>query len=104
MKDYMLRECTSNIVYDTKTHKKIIEYIRDNIITDPDEFIESEEEINRVAAKEENIKLYRFIQEIEDMDSLQILNDDIIELKKVLTDNIIRELEFYDVLSCNGQL
>lgn len=41
----------SNIVYDTNTHKKIIEYIRDNIITDPDEFIESEEEINRVAAK-----------------------------------------------------
>lgn len=74
----------SNIVYDTNTHKKIIEYIRDNIITDPDEFIESEEEINRVAAKEENIKLYRFIQEIEDMDSLQILNDDINELKKYL--------------------
>ena len=103
MKD-MLRECNSNIVYDTKTHKKIIEYIRDNIITDPDEFIESEEEISRVAAKEENIKLYRFIQEIEDMDSLQILNDDINELKKVLTDNIILELEFHEVLSCNGQL
>lgn len=85
----------SNIVYDTNTHKKIIEYIRDNIITDPDEFIESEEEINRVAAKEENIKLYRFIQEIEDMDSLQILNDDINELKKVLTDNILLELEFH---------
>ena len=100
----MLRECNSNIVYDTKTHKKIIEYIRDNIITDPDEFIESEEEISRVAAKEENIKLYRFIQEIEDMDSLQILNDDINELKKVLTDNIILELEFHEVLSCNGQL
>lgn len=94
----------SNIVYDTNTHKKIIEYIRDNIITDPDEFIESEEEINRVAAKEENIKLYRFIQEIEDMDSLQILNDDINELKKVLTDNILLELEFHGVLSCNGQL
>ena len=100
----MLRECNSNIVYDTNTNKKIIEYIRDNIITDPDEFIESEEEINRVAAKEENIKLYRFIQEIEDMDSLQILNDDINELKKVLTDNIILELEFHEVLSCNGQL
>ena len=100
----MLRECNSNIVYDTNTHKKIIEYIRDNIITDPDEFIESEEEINRVAAKEENIKLYRFIQEIEDMDSIQILNDDINELKKVLTDNILLELEFHDVLSCNGQL
>ncbi|MBQ6218643.1 MAG: hypothetical protein IJJ47_02815 [Methanosphaera sp.] len=94
----------SNIVYDTNTHKKIIEYIRDNIITDPVEFIESEEEINRVAAKEENIKLYRFIQEIEDMDSLQILNDDINELKKVLTDNILLELEFHGVLSCNGQL
>ena len=94
----------SNIVYDTNTHKKIIEYIRDNIITDPVEFIESEEEINRVAAKEENIKLYRFIQEIEDMDSLQILNDDINELKKALTDNILLELEFHEVLSCNGQL
>ena len=100
----MLKECTTNIVYDTKTHKEIIEYIRDNIITDPDEFIESEEEINRVAAKEENIKLYRFIQEIEDMDSLQILNDDKNELKKVLTDNILLELEFHEVLSCNGQL
>ena len=38
------------------------------------------------------------------MDSLQILNDDINELKKVLTDNILLELEFHDVLSCNGQL
>ena len=100
----MLRECNSNIVYDTKTHKEIIEYVRDNIITDSDEFIELEDEINRVAAREENIKLYRFIKEVEDMDSLQILNDDINELKRVLTDNIICGLEFYTVLSCNGQL
>jgi len=100
----MLEECNSSIVYDTNTHKAIIEFIRKNIITDSDEFIESYDEINTVAAKEENIKLYRFIKEMEDMNSLQILGDDIIQLKRILTENILHELEFYDILSNNGQL
>lgn len=99
-----MKRFNTNIIYDTNSHEAIIEFIRKNIITDPDEFIDSSDEINRVAAKKENIKLYRFIQDIEeDEDNIEI--DDIItELKTALKDNIIRELEFYDILSCHGQL
>ena len=99
-----MKRFNTNIIYDTNSHEAIIEFIRKNIITDPEEFIDSLDEINRVAAKKENIKLYRFIQDIEeDEDNIEI--DDIItELKTALRDNIIRELEFYDILSCNGQL
>lgn len=100
----MIKRFNTNIIYDTNSHEAIIEFIRKNIITDPEEFIESLDEINRVAAKKENIKLYRFIQDIEeDEDNIEI--DDIItELKTALRDNILRELEFYDILSSNGQL
>lgn len=99
-----MKRFNTNIIYDTNSHEAIIEFIRKNIITDPEEFIDSLDEINRVAAKKENIKLYRFIQDIEeDEDNIEI--DDIItELKTALRDNIIRELEFYDILSCHGQL
>lgn len=100
----MIKRFNTNIIYDTNSHEAIIEFIRKNIITDPEEFIESLDEINRVAAKKENIKIYRFIQDIEeDEDNIEI--DDIItELKTALRDNILRELEFYDILSSNGQL
>ena len=99
-----MKRFNTNMIYDTNSHEAIIEFIRKNIITDPEEFIDSLDEINRVAAKKENIKLYRFIQDIEeDEDNIEI--DDIItELKTALRDNIIRELEFYDILSCHGQL
>jgi len=100
----MIKRFNTNIIYDTNSHEAIIEFIRKNIITDPEEFMESLDEINRVAAKKENIKLYRFIQDIEkDEDNIEI--DDILsELKTALRDNILRELEFYDILSSNGQL
>lgn len=101
----MIKQYTSYIEYDTNTHKKIIKYIRDNIITDPEEYLESYDEINRVAAKPEHIKLYRFIQQLQDdEENPEIIEEDINELKTVLKDNIIRELEFYDILSNNGQL
>ena len=100
----MIKSFNTNIIYDTNSHKAIIEFIRKNIITDPEEFIESQEEINRVAAKKENIKLYRFIKDIEDDEDNIEIDDIITELKTALRDNIIRELEFYDILSSNGQL
>lgn len=100
----MMEECANNIDCNLNTYEELIEYIRDNIIMDPDEFIESEEEIKRVAARTENIKLYRFISEIKENDELQELGDDIKELYKVLAENIMEELDFYDVLSCNGLL
>ena len=101
----MIKEYKSYIEYDTNTHKQIIEYIRNTIITDPEEYVESYDEINRVAAKPEHIKLYRFIQELQnDKENPEITEEDIRELKTVLKDNIIRELEFYDILSDNGQL
>ena len=101
----MIKEYKSYIEYDTNTHQEIIKYIRDNIITDSEEYLESYEEINRVAAKPEHIKLCRFIQELQDdEENPDITEEDIDELKTVLKDNIIRELEFYDILSNNGQL
>ena len=33
------------------THEELIRYIKENIITDPEEYIESYDEIKRVAAK-----------------------------------------------------
>ena len=100
----MIKRFNTNIIYDTNSHEAIIEFIRKNIITDPEEFIESHDEINRVAAKKENIKLYRFIQDIEDDEDNIEIDDIITELKTALRDNILRELEFYDILSSNGQL
>ena len=100
----MIKDFDRNIIYDTKSHETVIEFIRKNVITDTDEFIESLDEINRVAAKKENIKLYRFIKEIEDDEENIEIDDITSELKEALKDNIIRELEFYDILSSNGQL
>ncbi|RAP49908.1 MAG: hypothetical protein BZ138_07160 [Methanosphaera sp. rholeuAM270] len=77
----MINGFNRNIIYDTSSYEAIIEFIRKNIITEPDEFIESYDEINRVVAKRVNIKLYWFIKEI----------DVISELKGVLRDNSIRE-------------
>ena len=100
----MLNGSKCNIIYDTNTHLAIIKFIQENIITDSTEFLEELDKINQVAAREENIKIYRFVKELEDMDHLKILGDDINELKKILTENIILELEFYDELNSNGQL
>ena len=86
------------------THEELIRYIKENIITDPEEYIESYDEIKRVAAKPEHIKLYKFIQELEEEPEPQPVLEDIHELKKALSDSITREFDFYDILSNHGKL